>query len=88
MISSEQEVLLEKIMLEAPGVPCFLLGHSTGGAVVLKVRLVKLNPFFSSIFRPDLDTDPTPLGPVNNGYPAGRRMVQSINKIAWLEWFG
>jgi hypothetical protein len=45
MISSEQEVLLEKIMLEAPGVPCFLLGHSTGGAVVLKVRLVKLNPF-------------------------------------------
>ena len=21
------------------------------------------------------------------GYPAGRRMVQSINKIAWLKWF-
>uniref|UniRef100_A0A453EDG5 Serine aminopeptidase S33 domain-containing protein n=1 Tax=Aegilops tauschii subsp. strangulata TaxID=200361 RepID=A0A453EDG5_AEGTS len=25
-----------KIMLENPDVPCFLLGHSTGGAVVLK----------------------------------------------------
>jgi len=30
------EVLLNKIMMENPGVPCFLLGHSTGGAVVLK----------------------------------------------------
>ncbi|KAI9097603.1 hypothetical protein K1719_025374 [Acacia pycnantha] len=27
---------LEKIKLENPGVPCFLFGHSTGGAVVLK----------------------------------------------------
>ncbi|XP_004291168.1 PREDICTED: monoglyceride lipase [Fragaria vesca subsp. vesca] len=27
---------LEKIRLENPGVPCFLFGHSTGGAVVLK----------------------------------------------------
>ena len=45
IVVSEQEVLLDKIMLEAPGVPCFLLGHSTGGAVVLKVWLVKLNPY-------------------------------------------
>jgi alpha-beta hydrolase superfamily lysophospholipase len=45
-VIEDMEVLLEKIMLEAPGVPCFLLGHSTGGAVVLKVRLVKLNPFY------------------------------------------
>jgi hypothetical protein len=28
---------LEKIKSEYPGVPCFLFGHSTGGAVVLKV---------------------------------------------------
>ncbi|MBA0722920.1 hypothetical protein Golax_003552, partial [Gossypium laxum] len=27
---------LEKIKTENPGVPCFLFGHSTGGAVVLK----------------------------------------------------
>ncbi|KAL5221570.1 hypothetical protein ABZP36_026283 [Zizania latifolia] len=33
------EVLLDKIMLDNPGVPCFLLGHSTGGAVVLKASL-------------------------------------------------
>lgn len=28
---------MEKIRTENPGVPCFLFGHSTGGAVVLKV---------------------------------------------------
>uniref|UniRef100_A0A0E0FHW8 Serine aminopeptidase S33 domain-containing protein n=1 Tax=Oryza nivara TaxID=4536 RepID=A0A0E0FHW8_ORYNI len=33
------DVLLGKIVLENPGVPCFLLGHSTGGAVVLKASL-------------------------------------------------
>ncbi|WVZ72690.1 hypothetical protein U9M48_021109 [Paspalum notatum var. saurae] len=33
------EVLLDKIMMENPGVPRFLLGHSTGGAVVLKASL-------------------------------------------------
>ncbi|RLN23813.1 monoglyceride lipase [Panicum miliaceum] len=33
------ELLLNKIMMENPGVPCFLLGHSTGGAVVLKASL-------------------------------------------------
>uniref|UniRef100_A0A0D9UXY4 Serine aminopeptidase S33 domain-containing protein n=1 Tax=Leersia perrieri TaxID=77586 RepID=A0A0D9UXY4_9ORYZ len=33
------EVLLGKIVLENPGIPCFLLGHSTGGAVVLKASL-------------------------------------------------
>lgn len=30
---------LEKVKLENPGVPCFLFGHSTGGAVVLKVSV-------------------------------------------------
>ncbi|OAY84405.1 Caffeoylshikimate esterase [Ananas comosus] len=29
-------MFLEKIKLENPGVPCFLFGHSTGGAVVVK----------------------------------------------------
>uniref|UniRef100_A0ACD5VNH7 Uncharacterized protein n=1 Tax=Avena sativa TaxID=4498 RepID=A0ACD5VNH7_AVESA len=38
-VIEDMEVLLDKIMLEAPGVPCFLLGHSTGGAVVLKASL-------------------------------------------------
>nr|CAB3471848.1 unnamed protein product [Digitaria exilis] len=33
------EVLLDKVRMENPGVPCFLLGHSTGGAVVLKASL-------------------------------------------------
>jgi predicted alpha/beta hydrolase len=39
------DVLLGKIVLENPGVPCFLLGHSTGGAVVLKVCLVTISSF-------------------------------------------
>uniref|UniRef100_J3KXD0 Serine aminopeptidase S33 domain-containing protein n=2 Tax=Oryza brachyantha TaxID=4533 RepID=J3KXD0_ORYBR len=33
------DLLLGKIAHENPGVPCFLLGHSTGGAVVLKASL-------------------------------------------------
>lgn len=33
-----QGAFLEKIRSENPGIPCFLFGHSTGGAVVLKVR--------------------------------------------------
>jgi alpha-beta hydrolase superfamily lysophospholipase len=45
----KQEVLLDKIMEENPGVPCFLLGHSTGGAVVLKVFSTKLNIFSPAI---------------------------------------
>lgn len=45
IIICEQEVLLDKVMPENPGIPCFLLGHSTGGAVVLKVCLVNLNSF-------------------------------------------
>ncbi|XP_010453213.1 PREDICTED: caffeoylshikimate esterase-like [Camelina sativa] len=32
----DTEAFLEKIRSENPGVPCFLFGHSTGGAVVLK----------------------------------------------------
>lgn len=34
-----QGAFLEKIKSENPGIPCFLFGHSTGGAVVLKVSL-------------------------------------------------
>lgn len=35
----KQGAFLEKIRSENPGIPCFLFGHSTGGAVVLKVSL-------------------------------------------------
>ncbi|KAG7601949.1 putative 2-acylglycerol O-acyltransferase [Arabidopsis thaliana] len=35
-VVSDTEDFLEKIRSENPGVPCFLFGHSTGGAVVLK----------------------------------------------------
>ncbi|CAE6096694.1 unnamed protein product [Arabidopsis arenosa] len=35
-VVSDTEAFLEKIRSENPGVPCFLFGHSTGGAVVLK----------------------------------------------------
>ncbi|XP_024025279.1 uncharacterized protein LOC21394012 isoform X2 [Morus notabilis] len=34
--SLDHGAFLEKIKSENPGVPCFLFGHSTGGAVVLK----------------------------------------------------
>lgn len=33
-----QEIFLCKVKAEHPSVPCFLFGHSTGGAVVLKVK--------------------------------------------------
>ncbi|XP_010491905.1 PREDICTED: caffeoylshikimate esterase [Camelina sativa] len=35
-VVADTEAFLEKIRSENPGVPCFLFGHSTGGAVVLK----------------------------------------------------
>ncbi|KAI4380146.1 hypothetical protein MLD38_006368 [Melastoma candidum] len=35
-VVADSGAFLEKIKLENPGVPCFLFGHSTGGAVVLK----------------------------------------------------
>ncbi|XP_058074203.1 uncharacterized protein LOC131222959 [Magnolia sinica] len=35
-VVADTGTFLEKIRLENPGIPCFLFGHSTGGAVVLK----------------------------------------------------
>ncbi|KAL6524059.1 hypothetical protein OROMI_031154 [Orobanche minor] len=35
-VVADTAAILEKVKLENPGVPCFLFGHSTGGAVVLK----------------------------------------------------
>ncbi|KAH9301005.1 hypothetical protein KI387_012588, partial [Taxus chinensis] len=35
-VVADTRAFLEKVRLENPGVPCFLFGHSTGGAVVLK----------------------------------------------------
>ncbi|KAK4797381.1 hypothetical protein SAY86_029707 [Trapa natans] len=35
-VVADTTAFLEKIKSENPGVPCFLFGHSTGGAVVLK----------------------------------------------------
>ncbi|CAL5429222.1 unnamed protein product [Camellia sinensis] len=35
-VVADTGAFLEKIKLENPGMPCFLFGHSTGGAVVLK----------------------------------------------------
>lgn len=40
-----QGAFLEKVKFENPDIPCFLFGHSTGGAVVLKVRLLKWSNF-------------------------------------------
>ncbi|WOL08213.1 monoglyceride lipase [Canna indica] len=39
-VVEDTEKFLEKIKSENPGVPCFLFGHSTGGAVVLKAALL------------------------------------------------
>ncbi|KAI4352067.1 hypothetical protein L6164_006353 [Bauhinia variegata] len=36
---SDMKVLLEKILTENPGLPCFCFGHSTGAAIVLKALL-------------------------------------------------
>lgn len=38
-VVADTEIFVEKIRLENPCVPCFLFGHSTGGAVVLKAAL-------------------------------------------------
>ncbi|GAB2223010.1 hypothetical protein Drorol1_Dr00017144 [Drosera rotundifolia] len=35
-VVADTGAFLEKVKLDNPGVPCFLFGHSTGGAVVLK----------------------------------------------------
>ncbi|KAM7493355.1 hypothetical protein LguiB_027964 [Lonicera macranthoides] len=35
-VVADTGAFLEKIKLDNPGIPCFLFGHSTGGAVVLK----------------------------------------------------
>ncbi|XP_011626729.1 uncharacterized protein LOC18443399 [Amborella trichopoda] len=35
-VVADTSAFLEKVRLENPGIPCFLFGHSTGGAVVLK----------------------------------------------------
>lgn len=35
-VVADTAAFLENVKLEHPGVPCFLFGHSTGGAVVLK----------------------------------------------------
>lgn len=35
-VVADTRAFLEKVKLENPGVPCFLFGHSTGGAIVLK----------------------------------------------------
>ncbi|PIN24706.1 Lysophospholipase [Handroanthus impetiginosus] len=35
-VVADTAAFLEKVKSEKPGVPCFLFGHSTGGAVVLK----------------------------------------------------
>ena len=32
-----QKSYLQKVLADNPGLPCFLFGHSTGGAIVLKV---------------------------------------------------
>lgn len=39
-VVADTELFLEKIKSENPGIPCFLFGHSTGGAVVLKAALL------------------------------------------------
>ncbi|ONK66816.1 uncharacterized protein A4U43_C06F12280 [Asparagus officinalis] len=38
-VAADVGIFVKKIKLENPGVPCFLLGHSTGGSVVLKAAL-------------------------------------------------
>jgi pimeloyl-ACP methyl ester carboxylesterase len=56
-VVSDTEAFLEKIRSENPGVPCFLFGHSTGGAVVLKVPNIvplKLSLRFCCLQCPDL----------------------------------
>ncbi|KAJ8621416.1 hypothetical protein MRB53_029945 [Persea americana] len=36
---SDTKEFLEKVLAENPGLPCFLFGHSTGGAIILKAVL-------------------------------------------------
>lgn len=38
-VVADTRAFIEKVKAENPGVPCFLFGHSTGGAVVLKAAL-------------------------------------------------
>ncbi|XP_068660264.1 uncharacterized protein [Aristolochia californica] len=36
---SDMKQFLEKVLAENPGLPCFLFGHSTGGAIIVKAVL-------------------------------------------------
>ncbi|KAL0330377.1 UNVERIFIED_CONTAM: hypothetical protein Sradi_5024400 [Sesamum radiatum] len=44
-VVADTAAFLEKVRVDNPGVPCFLFGHSTGGAVVLKA----VAPIFSMV---------------------------------------
>nr|XP_010915669.1 uncharacterized protein LOC105040708 [Elaeis guineensis] len=54
-VVADTMAFLEKIKIKNPGVPCFLYGHSTGGAVVLKAAL---NLQTEDIFRGIVLTSP------------------------------
>lgn len=47
----QQGAFLAKIKSDNPGIPCFLFGHSTGGAVVLKVRHPRIYMIFCLSFK-------------------------------------
>jgi hypothetical protein len=57
-----QGAFLERVSSANPGVPCFLFGHSTGGAVVLKVTFfsqcyfIPVCSFFFYVYIKLLDT--------------------------------
>ncbi|KAH9321421.1 hypothetical protein KI387_016060 [Taxus chinensis] len=38
-VVEDTKMFLQKVRLENPGMPCFLFGHSTGGAIILKAAL-------------------------------------------------
>lgn len=65
-LSHLQKSFLEKVFTENPGLPCFCFGHSTGGAIILKVT--SLDPLNNIIVSSDNYTN---LNSVKNNSSAG-----------------
>lgn len=47
---SVQKEFLQRVTAEYPGLPCFLFGHSTGGAIALKVLIFQISQDMNLLF--------------------------------------
>uniref|UniRef100_A0A803NCF5 Serine aminopeptidase S33 domain-containing protein n=1 Tax=Chenopodium quinoa TaxID=63459 RepID=A0A803NCF5_CHEQI len=83
-VVADTAAFLENVKIEHPGVPCFLFGHSTGGAVVLKAASY---PHIERMVEGVILTSPAlrvkPAHPVvKRGIPVSRDPAQLLAKYS------